>query len=822
MRAASRWRLAAGAAALVLAAFALRAWGARHGLPYVYNADENSHFVPRAIGMFGHNYNPGYFINPPAFTYVLHALFFARWGTRDAVGDAFARDPTTAFLLARLASAALGALAVGLLVWAGSRLFNRTAGLARRRAAGHRLPAGPLRPLRAQRRAGAGAGVPRPGRRGRASRAAAARATTSSRGWGSGSPARPSTPRASSSCAVLGAAIAARPRPLLRPLALAGRGRGARLPRRQPVRAARPARLRGRAVQAVRDGLGRRRQARPRRREPARLLRAHAHVGLRLDPARRRAGRGRAAGAARSRRRARARPGAARAARLPRRPGPLLRPLDAAGLPDAEPARGGRRGGGGDVARTADRVAARDGAGDRGRGAAPVRAGAGLRRPQRPRARARGHAPARAGVDGAPHPGGREDRRRADRARPVGHRRGPALGRDRQRGALDQVPDVALARAQRRHARHALARGQARGLRAHHAAGRSRPLPPRGLLLGGDRIDPVRARAGRARQGAAGDPLLRAAAARGRRGLPRQPVRAGQQAARGSPSTSRSTATRSPSSGRARRCGSTTCPGARGGSALSRLLRCDRPPTDRPCAARSRDRTGRGGAGAREPEPAGRRGRGQGRPRARRGLPRRLRRGARRARGARRLHARTRAAARSTCRWSRAAITAARRRAPTRSSPPASRAWSWRRDDPTEKASGRGLGILRDEGIEVVVADAEPAARARLLNQPFRKHARTGPAARAVQVGDVARRQGRDADRRLQVDLRRGVAAARAPLAGRARRRRGRDRDRAGRRPAAHRAGAGRRAPAAARRVRLRGPAAARLPARPRAPATCR
>ena len=47
-------------------------------------------------------------------------------------------------------------------------------------------------------------------------------------------------------------------------------------------------------------------------------------------------------------------------------------------------------------------------------------------------------------------------------------------------------------------------------------------------------------------------------------------------------------------------------------------------------------------------------------------------------------------------------------------------------DDPTEKASGRGLGILRDEGIEVDVADGEPAFRARLLNQPFRKHARTG------------------------------------------------------------------------------------------------
>jgi diaminohydroxyphosphoribosylaminopyrimidine deaminase / 5-amino-6-(5-phosphoribosylamino)uracil reductase len=47
-------------------------------------------------------------------------------------------------------------------------------------------------------------------------------------------------------------------------------------------------------------------------------------------------------------------------------------------------------------------------------------------------------------------------------------------------------------------------------------------------------------------------------------------------------------------------------------------------------------------------------------------------------------------------------------------------------DDPTEKAAGRGLGILRDEGVEVVVAGGELAAKARLLNQPFRKHARTG------------------------------------------------------------------------------------------------
>lgn len=47
-------------------------------------------------------------------------------------------------------------------------------------------------------------------------------------------------------------------------------------------------------------------------------------------------------------------------------------------------------------------------------------------------------------------------------------------------------------------------------------------------------------------------------------------------------------------------------------------------------------------------------------------------------------------------------------------------------DDPTGKAAGRGLGILRDEGVAVEMADGEVAAAARQLNQPFRKHARTG------------------------------------------------------------------------------------------------
>jgi len=47
-------------------------------------------------------------------------------------------------------------------------------------------------------------------------------------------------------------------------------------------------------------------------------------------------------------------------------------------------------------------------------------------------------------------------------------------------------------------------------------------------------------------------------------------------------------------------------------------------------------------------------------------------------------------------------------------------------DDPSEKAAGRGPGILRDGGVEVEMANGEEATATRLLNQPFRKHSRTG------------------------------------------------------------------------------------------------
>lgn len=47
-------------------------------------------------------------------------------------------------------------------------------------------------------------------------------------------------------------------------------------------------------------------------------------------------------------------------------------------------------------------------------------------------------------------------------------------------------------------------------------------------------------------------------------------------------------------------------------------------------------------------------------------------------------------------------------------------------EDPSEKAAGRGPGVLRDGGVEVAFASGAEATAARRLNQPFRKHSRTG------------------------------------------------------------------------------------------------
>ncbi|MDX6676490.1 MAG: hypothetical protein QOE31_542 [Solirubrobacteraceae bacterium] len=121
------WGLAIGA--VLLLALGLRLWGVDHGLPYAYNADENAHFVTRAIGLFGHDWNPNYYVNPPAYTYIVHIALAIFYGGRAGVSNAFAADPTNIWILSRALAGLLGTLAVWLLYLAGSRLIDRRVGL---------------------------------------------------------------------------------------------------------------------------------------------------------------------------------------------------------------------------------------------------------------------------------------------------------------------------------------------------------------------------------------------------------------------------------------------------------------------------------------------------------------------------------------------------------------------------------------------------------------------------------------------------------------------------------------------------------------------
>jgi Dolichyl-phosphate-mannose-protein mannosyltransferase len=116
-------------ALLLVVTFLLRLWGIKQGLPYSYNVDEATHFVPRAVAFFSHDLNPHYFLNPPAYSYLLQIVFELWFGSADAVMRAYAKDPTSVFLIARVVAALLGTAAVWLTYLAGSRFFNRTVGL---------------------------------------------------------------------------------------------------------------------------------------------------------------------------------------------------------------------------------------------------------------------------------------------------------------------------------------------------------------------------------------------------------------------------------------------------------------------------------------------------------------------------------------------------------------------------------------------------------------------------------------------------------------------------------------------------------------------
>ncbi|CAA9487943.1 MAG: Diaminohydroxyphosphoribosylaminopyrimidine deaminase / 5-amino-6-(5-phosphoribosylamino)uracil reductase, partial [uncultured Solirubrobacteraceae bacterium] len=233
-------------------------------------------------------------------------------------------------------------------------------------------------------------------------------------------------------------------------------------------------------------------------------------------------------------------------------------------------------------------------------------------------------------------------------------------------------------------------------------------------------------------------------------------------------------------------------------------------------APRPHARAGPAGPGQRPSQPRRRRRGGPRRGGARRGLARGLRRPARRGQRDRRLR-RGRPARGHDLRLARAVL------------PPGQDAPVHGRDPRGgHRAGGGRLG--RPDGEGVRPGPGDPARRGRGGGRGRRRARRGRPAAQpglpqaradgapvgAVQVRDVARRQGGHGAGRLEVDLLRGLPRAGPPLARERGRRRGRHRHRAGRRPAAHRAPARGDAPAPARRLRLHGAPAPGLPARPR------
>lgn len=124
----SGWLLAI--AGLTLLALGLRLWGIRWGLPFAYNLDERSHFVPRAVGFFhDHSLDPDYQLNPAGLIEWVAAALAVTHGSSSSVVRTWAHDPAEIWTVARVASALLSTAAIPLLYLAGKRMFDRWVGL---------------------------------------------------------------------------------------------------------------------------------------------------------------------------------------------------------------------------------------------------------------------------------------------------------------------------------------------------------------------------------------------------------------------------------------------------------------------------------------------------------------------------------------------------------------------------------------------------------------------------------------------------------------------------------------------------------------------
>jgi hypothetical protein len=124
-------------ALIVVAGLALRVWNNDYGLPFVYSIDEASHFTNRAVEMFWQDLDPGYYQNPAAFTYLVHALLRVLYGPLGFafdlpfgnVTEQFSKDPSDIWVAARTLAAVLCMAGVVAVYFTAKRLWGVREGL---------------------------------------------------------------------------------------------------------------------------------------------------------------------------------------------------------------------------------------------------------------------------------------------------------------------------------------------------------------------------------------------------------------------------------------------------------------------------------------------------------------------------------------------------------------------------------------------------------------------------------------------------------------------------------------------------------------------
>lgn len=125
-----------GLAVVLAGGLALRLYGIRHGLPFVYHSDEALHFTNRAVAMFSDGMDPEYFQNPSGFTYLVHFALRFQYGGGWPFGDfrqitrQYAADPSEIYETARELATLLCMLGVLAVYGVGRRLWGAMEGVA--------------------------------------------------------------------------------------------------------------------------------------------------------------------------------------------------------------------------------------------------------------------------------------------------------------------------------------------------------------------------------------------------------------------------------------------------------------------------------------------------------------------------------------------------------------------------------------------------------------------------------------------------------------------------------------------------------------------